>query len=445
MKARALASLFALSSLWLAACGSDNASTGGGGHGGTSTSNGTTTSTGTGGPSGLPCEVDTVLKSRCQSCHASTPLFGAPMPLVTYADLHAPAKSDASKMVYELVEARTHDTAKPMPQPPNAPLSAADQKTIDDWVAAGAPMGAACGGTSSSSSTGSGGAPACTPDTPLIPPTAYTMPQSATDQYICYGIDVTVAQKRHITAFLPVIDNPKIVHHIVLFQADTTQPAGPVSCGFGGNNTRVVGVWAPGNDGFVLPPEAGFPLEGTSHYLLQIHYNNVMHLSGEMDKSGFSLCTTDQLRPNDADVLAFGTEKITVPAHGSLDVTCDFNVPAGAGPYHVIGAMPHMHKFGTLISTVNKPGGTGAPVDLGTRNPWDFNTQYWNSLNATISAGDVVSTRCAWNNPGDTDVHFGENTEDEMCFSFALYYPKITAAQWNWALPSFLSKCANTP
>ena len=45
----------------------------------------------------LPCAVQTVLEKNCQSCHAASPKFGAPMPLVTRANLLAPAKSNASK------------------------------------------------------------------------------------------------------------------------------------------------------------------------------------------------------------------------------------------------------------------------------------------------------------------------------------------------------------
>jgi hypothetical protein len=37
--------------------------------------------------SGLPCDVDKVLKSRCQTCHGSNTQFGASAPLVTHDDL----------------------------------------------------------------------------------------------------------------------------------------------------------------------------------------------------------------------------------------------------------------------------------------------------------------------------------------------------------------------
>ncbi|MFT3767195.1 MAG: peptidylglycine alpha-amidating monooxygenase [Minicystis sp.] len=416
------------STLALVACNGDGGTSGSG--------------SGAGTASGLPCDVDKILVDHCQQCHGATPSFGAPMPLVTHADLVAPAKTDATKKVYELVAKRTHDTAAPMPQPPNAPLDAASQKILDDWITAGAPSSSdKCnngGGTG-------GGVPSCTPDTKLHPTASYTMPADANDMYICYGVDVTVSAKRHITSFIPYIENSKIVHHIVLFQSDASAPPGPVPCSFGGSMSRIVAVWAPGNPGFSLPQEAGLPLEGTAHYVLQVHYNNIQHLSGETDASGFDLCTTDELRPNDADVLAFGTENFNVPAHGSLDVSCDFQVPEGSGSYHVIGAMPHMHKLGTVIETKNIPGGTGAPVDIGSRDPWNFDTQYWTPLDQVVQAGDTVRTRCAWTNPSDQAVHFGENTEDEMCFTFELYYPKIESPNWNWSIPSFISKCSPTP
>lgn len=441
--------LFFLTPAFLAAAactgGSSSTTTGTTASGGASSSTATTSgSGGTTASSGLPCDVEAILGESCRSCHGATPAYGAPMSLLTYADLVAPAPSDPAKKVYELVGARTHDDQKPMPPAPNARLTAAAQQTLDAWIAAAAPPSSDHCASSPDAGTG-GAAPGCTPDLTLRPTTSYTMPAAANDTYICYGVDVTVAQKRHITTFLPHVDNSKIVHHIVLFESPTAAPAGPSPCAFGSTNMRMTAVWAPGNPGFTLPAEAGLPIEGTTHYVLQVHYNNIAHLSGESDASGFDLCTTDKLRPNDADILAFGAVNFSVPAHGATDITCSFPVPASAGPYHVIGAMPHMHKLGTVISTEVLPGGSGAPVDLGTRKPWDFETQYWSPLAATVNGGDTVRTRCAWSNPGTSTVGFGENTEDEMCFTFELYYPKITTAGWNWGIPAYTAKCAPTP
>jgi hypothetical protein len=41
-------------------------------------------------------------------------------------------------------------------------------------------------------------------------------------------------------------------------------------------------------------------------------------------------------------------------------------------------------------------------------------------------------------------VSFGQDTEDEMCYSFTAYYPKITSAGWSWALPAAGSACTTS-
>ncbi len=87
------------------------------------------------GGAGLPCDVATVLKN-CQPCHGNPPV-GAPMPLVTHADLIAPAKSDPSRRVADLVVERVQSATRPMP--PTTRLADPDVATLVRWVSAGAP------------------------------------------------------------------------------------------------------------------------------------------------------------------------------------------------------------------------------------------------------------------------------------------------------------------
>jgi cytochrome c551/c552 len=438
---------FALFSLplSLAACGGGNNPTGGGG----TSSGGSGGSGGAGGAptAGLPCDVDDILAKSCRSCHASAPKFGAPMPLVTHDDLHAPLKSDPSKQVYEQITTRIHDAQSPMPPPPNPSLSDADAATLDAWTAAGAPTGEGnCGGSGAGGDGGGGPVLSCTPDVLLQPATPWEMPQQTTDTYVCYGVDVPVGGKRHVTALAPLIDNSTIVHHMLLFSSATPFSSTPQPCA-GSNMGQLVAVWAPGGGALELPEEAGLPVEGTAHFILQIHYSNLMGLAGEKDASGYQLCTTDQLRPNDADIMAFGTWSFTIPAQGSADITCDLDVPGITPTLHGIAGMPHMHKLGTYLSTSILPGGSGAPVDIGTADPWNFESQVWTMLgkDTVIKPGDKVRTRCAWDNPTAKDVHFGEQTSDEMCFGFLMYYPRIQTQGWQWGAPALASTCTPTP
>lgn len=135
------ATLFSTTGCYL---GSTNAEAGGS----TSTSAGAgggSSSSGSGGgaldvsASGLPCDVATLIAHDCAGCHSSPPSGGAPEPMLTYADLTAPAKNDPSKTLGALSVARLADHTMP-PKPAAAP-DAALVSAFSAWVSAGMPRG----------------------------------------------------------------------------------------------------------------------------------------------------------------------------------------------------------------------------------------------------------------------------------------------------------------
>ena len=390
----------------------------------------------------LPCDVDAVLAKRCQSCHGTSPSFGAPMSLVTLADLTAPSMRDPSKKVFERVALRIHDDRSPMPQAPIARLDAAETKVLDDWAAAGAPSG--------SETCGDAGARAggvqplsCAPDQKIRPASKFAM-NDASDLYVCYGFDAAASAKRHVIAGAPRIDNTKIVHHVLLYQAPSSVSGTPTPCGAGGGaGWRLVTGWAPGGKNFELPPEAGFAEEaGTTHWAVQIHYNNVQGLKGEVDESGYDLCTTDKLRANDADILATGTVQISIPPRTGWKTTCRVDVPKSMGKATVVSSWAHMHKLGRAQSA--KRVRAGASTTLLDAPNYDFSIGAGaNDVRVDLAPGDTIETTCKWQNPGDKSVSFGESTGDEMCFAFLTYYPKVTSPLFHWALLSapIISQC----
>jgi len=393
---------------------------------------------------GLPCAVDAVLARNCRSCHSDPPQFGAPMPLVTWDDLQATSPKDSSAKIYQRVGVRIHDNDDPMPKAPNPRLGIADTTILDDYIATGAPRSG-----NSCTAPGADGGPvplACAPDVHMVPQSRWVMPKDLHDQYICYGFEITQANKRHVTAFAPKIDNTRIVHHVVLFQSDRAEDPTPHACSSAGSLAwRFVFGWAPGTQNLLLPPEAGFPLEGTSHYVAQIHYNNVNALDGESDGSGFDMCTTDELRRYDADVMAFGSQSFSIPGQSRHDITCTLQVPSSFQEVHTFSVMPHMHKLGSaLVNTLYPANDPRNPVDMGAQSAFDFNNQVWMRIDATLRPGDLVKTRCAWTNTTQNVVSFGQNTEDEMCYAFTMYYPRIDSSGWTWALPAAAAKCTKT-
>ncbi len=396
---------------------------------------------GQGGGAGLPCDVDKVLADNCRGCHSAPPQFGSPMPLVTWDDLHAGAPSDAARKVHDMVVARIADDARPMPPSPNPRLSPADRKTLADWVAAGAPRGESdCNTTTKPIPEGL----SCSPDLSLAPESEWEMPNSAGDEYVCWGVDLARDPATHITAFAPRIDNTKIVHHVVLYEATSAYSRTPKSCNAGAAITwRMVLGWAPGTKGFELPPDVGFPVSSDpanpTHYVVQMHYSNPQKLAGEKDKSSIDLCTSAP-RKYEADVMAFGSQDFTIPAAppagGRYTVDCALTVPSAFAGLHLFAAMPHMHKLGVAMSTTLEPAGGGPAVDLGTMQSFSFDSQAWLPIDATTKSGDVIRTKCSWVNGTGETVGFGENTADEMCYSFTMYYPRIASSLWSWAAPA---------
>jgi hypothetical protein len=85
----------------------------------------------------LPCEIQAILADRCTGCHGTTLAGGAPIHLVSYADLLG--KTESGKQVAQRCVERI--MAMQMPPSPAASLSASDAATFSAWVAAGTPSG----------------------------------------------------------------------------------------------------------------------------------------------------------------------------------------------------------------------------------------------------------------------------------------------------------------
>ena len=96
---------------------------------------------------GLPCDIEQLLTTRCQSCHGAPPLPPSPMSLVTVADLLKPSLTDATKSYAQQSVVRMRATVIPMPPAPATHATAAEIAVLQNWITAGYPTGS-CGGLS---------------------------------------------------------------------------------------------------------------------------------------------------------------------------------------------------------------------------------------------------------------------------------------------------------
>jgi len=92
-------------------------------------------------------------------------------------------------------------------------------------------------------------------------------------------------------------------------------------------------------------------------------------------------------------------------------------------PVHVLTSSPHAHKLANAMDFRATVGGKEIVLHQA---PFDFNEQKMYPApngDVVLNTGDSVTTTCVFSNPTNQNVGFGENTGNEMCFNFAVYYP----------------------
>ena len=360
------------------------------------------------------CSVLDVMRTDCQVCHGSSPVAGAPMPLVTYDDFMKPAVSDPSRKVYELVHERTHDEARPMP--PAGVLSRDKLASLEAWIKTGAAAAESECATISE-------AVRKKPDS--------TWPEDCEDIYTVVAHDpddptkpfeIPANEEIHpyilvdapwgdddvqLLATRPITDNESAVHHWILWEA----------------KDRInLTFWAPGATGDSFPEDVGLYMpKGKESMGLDMHYYNKNNDKPVYDRSGLEMCVTRKhRRPKTATLYGlFGNA--TVPPKQRVENTTSCTVK---GELHLIGVTPHMHHMGRRGYLSLQRGGAG-PIEVLHDGPFSFEEQTIKPIRDTlVKEGDVLTTRCTFENTSDRMISFGEDTADEMCINWVRYYPK---------------------
>jgi hypothetical protein len=361
----------------------------------------------------LWCGVKKTLDARCTACHNPQKTAGAPMSLKTHADLIAPAVSDPTKKVYEVVGTRTHDQQRPMP--PQGVLDAPELGPLDSWIAAGAPAGSD---------------PTCAANGPEVQPTEQVWPENCDATYKVYAANGAAPnsigagaethpqfmvtppwgnEEAQAIAWRALTDNAKVLHHWILYG-----PTGEFLFG-----------WAPGKDNNEpLPSDTGMYLpSGTMR--MDVHYNNVTGSSMEMDKSGVEICVLERanFRPKTASVTnRLASRLINIPAR-AVDYDVTGTCAHSGAPVNLLSVSPHAHRTAKHMKfTVEKANGMTIVM-----HDKDFNfeeqTTYALDPPIVVESGDKVITTCTFTNDTDRTITFGENTGNEMCFNFAITEP----------------------
>ena len=357
------------------------------------------------------------------------------------------AGADAGRSASSSAEADASDAVDP-----NSVATATD----DD--AGGAPSsGAPAGGAASSPA---GGAPATSDGA-----TAYSWPADCETHYTFLAHDSNGAHdtsKKQVVAgaqyyasyyfrapwatadvqglkFRSIVDNKKIVHHWILYGVDSsTEQDGAVQGGVGQATGTMQGEfyiagWAPGAPDVSLPDDVGLhmPTGASATFRLEVHYYNTSATAvTEQDASGVEFCTSSHKRMHEAAVHWMGTTNVYVPAGMKTDLHSTCAPKITNGPVHMLSLSSHMHKTGVHSQAILKRANGGAQVMLiddsfafmeqnAYRQPRDGSAP-----DIQIEAGDTIDVTCSYDNMTAQDKRFGSNTEDEMCFFYALAWPR---------------------
>ncbi|MET0343212.1 MAG: hypothetical protein ABW252_19545 [Polyangiales bacterium] len=362
------------------------------------------------------CAVKAIVDKSCTGCHDGNGTGGSPMGLTEPADFKAAAPISAGKTVGQAVSARTHDTGRPMP--PRGLLPAADLKVLDDWIKAGSPAPAAACAETGGATEEAWPPPECdevyelrahgtTATSPyMVPAGGEFHPQITLDP-------PWLGQQVQAIGWHPLTDNAKVLHHWILY-----------------NGLAFLTGWAPGDEARPpFPSDVGMDMPNTRGSLrLDMHYFNTAGSKQEPDRSGLAVCVVKgaHMRRNHAAVTmgftSFGPVLAPAMAKGYNSTgTCNVRVTQ---PVHLLTAAPHAHKLAVHMKfTVKKRSGQMIVMH---DQPFKFGEQgtYGLSPEVMLETGDVVTTTCTFDNPTLRSVTFGESTNNEMCFNFAMYYPK---------------------
>jgi hypothetical protein len=413
----------------------------------------------TAGPATVPCDVADVVSNNCTTCHAATPKFGAPMPLMAQADFQAPAKSDPTKKVYQVMPERLNavDITRRMPPASGNALPAAGLAALNTWLTGGAQPVATGGcaiheptagtttmptspggtetptmGTTAPGNARSGGATdtpqdyndpmmqcfefrAHAPGDMKAPYSVSTQP----DQYTNFQFMPPWKGMMYARSFQPLDGNAQVIHHWLLYKDSVAVTDGDVGVSTGAHpEGELVHGWAPGGSALYFDPDVGFEMPGDVGYTLETHHNNTTGAAAP-DNSGVQVCVTPTVPKNVASLSWLGTDSISGTSASGV---C---TPTSNVPIQIIGVSPHMHLKGRHMSVIlTRANGMQETIHDA---PFDFQYQHSYMANFKIMPGDSIKTTCDYSAP----TSFGEGTNDEMCYAFTLYYPKLSLTNGN--------------
>ena len=232
------------------------------------------------------------------------------------------------------------------------------------------------------------------------------------ERYLCFAS--TLEDDRMVNAYAS--QNAPFVHHLILARTSAPEPEGFAECDVAFRNTwEPLFITGTGNSVLEFPEDAGHQLTKGTQLVVQ------MHLLNASDHPVEGSVTINMRRTTVAEPAAgqqlhlrHGRGRAAAQADLSSRGTCP-----SFQPVQLIAGFPHMHMLGTSMR-FEVGSADSALHEIFKRDPFDFNNQHIDMVDATINPGEVTRVTCTFDNPMDKTIGYGESTHDEMCYFVGL-------------------------
>jgi len=366
--------------------------------------------------------VGKIIYENCASCHHTGGI--APFSLTSYQDAVDNASSIASSINNGIMPPWTPDPAYRSFAHQRV-MTQADKNAVLQWIANNTPTGDLHHAPTPKSynSTSQLG----TPDLTLTIP-SFTV-NSNSDVYHNFELPSGLSALNYAKAIEIIPGNPSIVHHVLVFEDNSTNPINPTSVGgTGSSSSKLLFGYTPGAQPYFTPEGTGLRLNANTRIILQVHYAPGSLGLTDNTTVNFKLTTATQREIQVVPILNhFNTitnGPLSIPANQTKTFYEQYTLPINATLLYVF---PHMHRVGKSIEAYATT--TGANIPFVKIPDWEFHWQdnfvFPNTVK--VSSGSVLKATAFYdnttNNPDNPNsppitVSAGENTGDEMMLVF---------------------------
>ncbi len=386
-------------------------------------------------------DVAPILYKNCASCHRPDDI--APMALLTYEQARPWAASLREKVSSGQMppwhSVDPHGTFSN-----DRRLSDADKETLVKWASNGAPQGNPK--DLPAPPKFAEGWEIGQPDVVLTMPKPYDVPAKGTINYQYFQIPTNFTEDKWIQAIEVRPGVRKVVHHILVFNrepgatprkpaftpvligppaaAPGDKPAGPPQNPGQGNGMMdtLIATTAPGTNAMVFAPGNAIRIRAGATLMLQVHYT--ANGTAATDQSSVGLIFAKGAPKQEVRTSAFLNPLLKIPAgadNQEVDSAIVFNEDA-----HITAIFPHTHLRGKSWEyKLVYPDGTSKVV-LSVPH-YDFNWQTYYIFTKPLAAPKGTrleavahydnSTNNKWNPDPTVEVHWGEQTWQEMQYT----------------------------